>query len=146
MPLSLSRKQREDRLIVNYRSRHPPKAATPAPSKDNNYATRTYDFKSPMEQPADWERTNQTPEWCKYHGGGKHKTAECMTVKDDIAVSQSLPKPSIAANKLGRENKIKKRQAKGKALGEKRRSTLRRLCELVEAQKRARSSVKDAAT
>lgn len=80
-----------------------------------------------MEQPGDWKKTEDKPEWCKFHGGGKHKNDECVTGKDDLAVSQGLPKPSVAANKLRHDNKIKKRQAKNEALGEKRRNILRRV-------------------
>jgi hypothetical protein len=50
-----------------------------------------------MEQPKDWKKTDDKPEWCKYHGGGKHNTDACMIAKDDITVSQGLPSPSVRA-------------------------------------------------
>ena len=62
-----------------------------------------------------------------FTSGGKHTTEDCMAAKDDIAVSQGLPKPSLAVSKVSRENKIKKRRAKDEALAEKRRSNLRRV-------------------
>jgi hypothetical protein len=54
-----------------------------------------HDFETPMGQPTDWKKIDDKPEWCKYHGGGKHSIDGCMTAKDDIIVSQGLPSPSV---------------------------------------------------
>lgn len=95
--MTRTKRQREKRRVSDYLSRHPPKE----------------------------KKTEDKPEWCKFHGGGKHNSDECVTAKDDLTVSQGLPRPPIAANKLRHENKIKMRQAKNKARAVKDRSTFR---------------------
>jgi hypothetical protein len=64
-----------------------------------------------MEQPKDWKKTDDKPEWRKYHGNGKQRTGECMAAKEDITFSQGLSKPSTATNKLHRDNKLEAREA-----------------------------------
>jgi hypothetical protein len=67
-----------------------------------------------IEQPADCEKTDDNPEWCKYHGGGKHNTDGCMAAKDDIAAPQGRLPPPVVANRLLRDNKLKTHKARAK--------------------------------
>lgn len=86
-----------------------PKKPDP-PTSANNYATKTYDFAHPMDQPADWIAMEKKQEWCKYHGGCMHKTEDCRQAIDDCAKSKGQPLPSVAAAATRREMKLKKRR------------------------------------